>query len=264
MLGLLEESFMGDVKRDMSGRRWPKRLAIVLAVLAALCAGGFAWYVSDYYHADSLEVAASVAAGASVEETDSYIAVGEADAACGLVLYPGAKVEALAYVPLAEELAERGVYCVIAKMPFNLAFFGIDAAAGAMAAAPEVGSWWIGGHSLGGVAAAEYAAGHADDLGGIVLLASYATADLSGTGLAALSVYGDADGVLNFDALSENAGNLPAGAETVVIEGGNHAGFGTYGAQDGDGLATISGEQQREQTAEAIVAGMRAASAASA
>jgi len=49
---------------------------------------------------------------------------------------------------------------------------------------------------------------------------------------------------------------LPADAEELVIEGGNHAGFGDYGAQDGDGRATIAQEDQWQRTAEAIVAFM--------
>lgn len=36
-----------------------KRAAVILLVVAALCAGGFLWYVSDYYRAEdvALEVA---------------------------------------------------------------------------------------------------------------------------------------------------------------------------------------------------------------
>lgn len=36
--------------------------------------------------------------------------------------------------------------------------------------------------------------------------------------------------------------------------GGNHAGFGSYGAQRGDGTATISAQEQQDQAALAIVA----------
>lgn len=38
----------------------------------------------------------------------------------------------------------------------------------------------------------------------------------------------------------------------VVLDGGNHAGFGVYGIQDGDGKATISGEEQIRQTVDVI------------
>jgi hypothetical protein len=38
-----------------------------------------------------------------------------------------------------------------------------------------------------------------------------------------------------------------------VIEGGNHAQFGSYGPQEGDKPATISPEEQWEQVAAATV-----------
>jgi hypothetical protein len=38
----------------------------------------------------------------------------------------------------------------------------------------------------------------------------------------------------------------------MLIAGGNHAGFGTYGIQEGDGVAIISAERQRKETAEAV------------
>lgn len=41
-------------------------------------------------------------------------------------------------------------------------------------------SWYVGGHSLGGAMAASYAAKHTDELDGLVLLAAYSTADLTG------------------------------------------------------------------------------------
>lgn len=247
-----------DTPAHAAVRRWPKRLAVVLAMVLVLGVAGFAWYVSDYYHADAQAVSQATAQ-VPVTETSDGIAVGNPDAAYGLVLYPGAKVEPAAYEPLAAALAAQGVYCVIAKMPFNLAFFDGNAADGLMAAAPQVRTWWIGGHSLGGVAAAQYAAGHTDRLAGIVLLASYATADLSQSGLAALTVYGENDGVLNRRALAQNAGNLPAGAQTVVIAGGTHAGFAAYGPQAGDGQAAVSTAEQERQTAALIVQAMQQA-----
>ena len=71
-------------------------------------------------------------------------------------------------------------------------------------------------------------------------------------------IYGDADGVLNRGKLATNETNLPAGAQTLVIEGGNHAGFADYGPQAGDGEASISPTQQQSQTAAAIANAMRA------
>lgn len=238
---------------------WPKRIAVTLAIALAAGAACFGAYVSDYYRAQDTSTLLSDAKAVSVEENDESIAIappgsleGESSAKAGLILYPGAKVDPHAYVPLAEKIAERGYICVIAKMPFNLAFFGIDAASGIMDNYPQTDSWWIAGHSLGGVAAAQYAASHADVLEGIAFLASYPVSDLSETDLHALSAYGSQDLVLNRESLAENATKLPANTKTVAIEGGNHAGFGAYGPQKGDGEAAISADEQQEAFANAF------------
>ena len=68
-----------------------------------------------------------------------------------------------------------------------------------------------------------------------------------------LSVYGSNDNVLNIDKYTECVNNLPAGFTELVIDGGNHAGFGDYGRQKGDGNATISHEEQWNITVNAII-----------
>lgn len=254
-----------DSRNDTSRprKRWPRRLALVLAALALIALAGaaaFAVYASDFYRADGAaqESLASTAA-LPVAQGDGYLAFGDADASMGIVLYPGAKVEYTAYAPLARDLAERGYLAVVVEMPFNFAFFDIGAADRVRAEFPAVGAWWVGGHSLGGSMAAQYAADRADDpaLAGLVLLGAYTASDLSGTNLDVITVYGSNDQVLNREKLAESAPKLPEGAQTVVIEGGNHAGFGDYGPQDGDGDASIAAADQQEQTADAIDAFIR-------
>lgn len=235
-------------------RKWPKRLALTLLVVLVLGCAGFYAYVSDYYRAGdtTAEMAGQLADSGELRQDGSSIAVGNPQADVGIVFYPGAKVDPLAYVPLANELANRGYYCVIAKMPFNLAVFGIDAATRLMDAASDVDQWWIAGHSLGGAMGASYASSHPDELQGLILLAAYSTSDLSETNLQAISLYGSNDEVLNRSALEENARNLPADSETVVLDGGNHAGFGDYGPQDGDGESVIGASAQWEETASLV------------
>ena len=102
--------------------------------------------------------------------------------------------------------------------------------------------------------AAGYAAVHYEDYDGLILLAAYSTKDLSQTTLRVLSVYGSEDGVMNRESYEKNGSNLPADTTEVLLDGGCHAQFGSYGPQDGDGIPTISGEEQVRQTAEAIAA----------
>ena len=172
-------------------RRWPRRIAIAFAALAVLTfvgAAAFVVYASDYYRAgDAARAASASATTAPVEQGPNYLAFGDPAASTGIVFYPGAKVEYTAYAPLMRDLAERGHFAVVVEMPFNFAFFDIDAADGIRAAYPQVKYWWVGGHSLGGSMAAQYAANHADDpsLAGLVLLGAYSASDLSASDWAA-------------------------------------------------------------------------------
>lgn len=227
-------------------------IIILVIILAAACG----LYVSDYYHAgeQAMAVAGTAAADYSCQhgkDTLVFAPAGEAEA--GLIFYPGGKVEHTAYAPLMEQLAEQGVLCVLVKMPANLAVLDMGAADVHLGEFPDIEKWYVGGHSLGGSMAASYAAEHADELEGLLLLAAYSTEDLTGSGLDVLSIYGSEDGVLNMEKYNEYRPNLPEETTTeIILEGGNHAGFGDYGVQDGDGEASLGGEEQQRQTAMAF------------
>ena len=229
-----------------------KKRIIALAVVLTLCIGCWA-YVADYYHADETSVAAMASvSGITVQQSGNTLAFVPEQADTGFIFYPGGKVEYTAYAPLMRKLADNGILCVLTEMPLNLAVLDMNAADGIPEQYPQVSRWYIGGHSLGGSMAASHAAKNADRYEGLVLLASYSTADLSASGLDVISLYGSEDGVLNMDKYAEYKGNLPVGLEEHVIEGGCHAGFGSYGAQDGDGLPSISAEEQTEMTAQLL------------
>ena len=80
----------------------------------------------------------------------------------------------------------------------------------------------------------------------------YIREDLSDTELDVLSIFGSNDRVMNRQKYKKNKSNLPKDFAEVVIDGGNHAYFGMYGHQDGDGKATVSNEEQINLTATAI------------
>jgi len=227
-----------------------KALIIIAAVLLVLI-GACAVYVSDYYRA---EEAAVLSAGSAYELSKDVLVFGSEDAETGFIFYPGGKVEYTAYAPLMNACAERGILCVLVKMPFNLAVLDVNAADGLTEQFPDVESWYIGGHSLGGSMAAGFLAENLTEFEGLILLGSYSTYDLSGEGVSVLSVYGSEDTVLNREKYDEYRPNLPADFTEVVISGGCHAYFGVYGMQDGDGTPAISNEEQISLTAEAIAA----------
>ena len=176
------------------------------------------------------------------------------DIQAGLVFYPGGLVDYAAYAPLMQALSDRGILCLLTEMPLDLAVLDMNAADGLQALYPQVDRWLIGGHSLGGAMAASYVSKHADAYDGLVLLGAYSTADLSGTDISVLSIYGTEDGVLNREKYAGCLKHYPQHFDEVIINGGNHAYFGDYGAQKGDGEAAISREAQIRITADAIAA----------
>lgn len=232
------------------------RLVVPVALVLSLVVGGGALYFSDYYHADATALEAIASTDDVEVQTLSTgdLAFVPRDATVGLVFYPGAKVQAEAYAPLLMRCAERGVLCVLVRPSLNFALFDISAARDAAEQFPDIEHWVLAGHSLGGVAASEYLAGNPDAADALVLLAAYSASDVSSSDLRVLTITGSADGVLNRAAYEEARGNLPAGSEELAIEGGNHAYYGNYGEQRGDGAATITREEQQAQTADAIVA----------
>jgi hypothetical protein len=128
-------------------------------------------------------------------------------------------------------------------MPFHLAVFDVNAADGIMEQFPEITSWYMGGHSLGGAMASSYAVKHSEEVAGLILLAAY---PVNKSDIPAVIIYGSEDKVLNRDKLKGLTG-------LVEIQGGNHAQFGNYGFQKGDGTASISSEEQQIETVQAIV-----------
>lgn len=227
-------------------------LISLLTVLIFLMVG-FGVYVENYYHAtETAEETMMETDQIFVQENDDGIVFAPEHPSAGLIFYPGGKVEHTAYAPLMRTLAEQDILCVLVKMPFRLAVFDINAADGILEQFPEIENWYLGGHSLGGSMAASYVSKRNEDFEGLVLLAAYSTEDLSDSGLKVISLYGSEDGVLNREKYEECRSNLPEDTVEYVIEGGNHAGFGSYGEQKGDGDARISQDEQIAITVEKI------------
>lgn len=231
-----------------------KRWQIVLIILAALILlGGIVFIIwgSNPLPADPQALSAL--------EDDSLIAIDvepwlvfrpqSIEPTAGFIFYPGGRVQPEAYAPSARAIAESGYLVVIPSMPLNLAVFAPEVASQIIAAYPEVDCWVIGGHSLGGAMAARYAYRHPQTVQGLVLWAAYPAEsdDLSPSDLAVVSIHASQDGVADVDTILASQSLLPTSTSWVLIEGGNHAGFGWYGPQPGDNPRTISLEAQQEQ-----------------
>lgn len=221
-------------------RRWMIPALLLAAVILAWCL-----YTADYYRADAAALQAMESNDIRITRTRYgwyFDGPSETDA---LVFYPGAKVEETAYAPLLGRLAEKGVDVCLLKMPFHLAIFGVNAAERVMKEHP-FDRWYIGGHSLGGAMAAAFAGKH--EVNGVVLLAAYPTGPVEAP---MLMLYGSEDGVLNRERVSAATEYGPA--EIHILDGGNHAQFGNYGPQKGDGSPAITTEEQQDETVRLIL-----------
>lgn len=227
---------------------WTISVTLAVAIMIGVCS----IYVSDYYRADNTAIT-SFTASHSVspnENPDGIITFEPIDPIAGFIFYPGGKVEYTAYVPLMSALAEEGVLCILTQMPFNLAVLDMNAAKGMTEKYPEIDNWYIGGHSLGGSMAASFVADNSDDFEGLILLGSYSTTQIA---LPVLSIYGSEDKVMNREKYDKYKSNINSSLTETVIEGGCHAYFGMYGAQDGDGTPSISNEEQINITVTEII-----------
>ncbi len=225
----------------------------LLALVVLVAAGFYAWTRLARYPAfpEALAVA-----GQAERTRGWYVFAPSDEPTAGFVFYPGGLVDPVAYAPLMQRLADGGLLAVLVPMPLDLAVLGSGRAAEVIASYPQVAEWAIGGHSLGGAMAAEFVKRNPEAVTGIALLAAYSAAstDLSALPIRALSVYGSEDSLTSSDVVEASLARLPTGTELLLIQGGNHAQFGHYGPQAGDGTATIEREEQQQRTAEAVLA----------
>ena len=234
-----------------------KRLfLLIILVVFAVAAASFAYYVSDYYHVDSKAVAALKSTGFySVTDNANSIVFTPTQnkSTTGIIFYPGGKVQPEAYAGIASKLAAKGYTTIIVKMPFNLAFFGVNGADDVIAEHHEITSWVIMGHSLGGVFASEYAVNHQDKINGVIYLAAYPSTNASNATFKALSIRGSLDNLTKAQDISNNKGKFPANTIFITIPGGNHYNNGNYGPQAGDNNSTITRDEQQNETVSYIL-----------
>lgn len=231
-----------------------KKLKIGIVIVIIVIFAFSLYYLTDYYPAKL--VASGYLNGTSdvnVTEISSGLFVDGPGNETALIFYPGAKVDNTAYLPLFIELSKQGIDTYIVEMPFNLAFFNADAADEIMNNTTYE-NYFISGHSLGGVAASDFV-NHTNKTDGLILLSSYSTKEIEKP---VLSIYGTNDGVLNLEKYNGSKVMYKSYFKEFVIEGGNHAQFGEYGNQSGDGVATINSQNQQKQTCDEIINFIRA------
>jgi hypothetical protein len=216
-------------------------ITVPLLIVLLICS--FLIYVSDYYKADGVSITVMQSDNNLRVQDNLIILSPTTPSETALIFYPGSKVEYLAYLPILEKIQQScGITCILVKMPFNMAIFDTNAADKIIKKFPDIKNWYIGGHSMGGAMASDYAAKHQDKVKGLILLGAYVYGNYPTKN--ALTIYGSFN--------TSVAEKINYTENIVVIEGGNHAQFGNYGKQKGDPDATISSEEQQDIAVEAI------------
>lgn len=214
----------------------------IIALVLMILVGAFFWYVSDYYKADA--IALNVLSQDNIVQKDNITVLSpDTPSDTAMIFYPGAKVEAEAYLPLLDKIRDdTHITCILVDMPFHLAIFDTNAAKDIISEFPDIQNWYMAGHSMRGAMASQFASKNEKEIKGLILMGTYIYGNypLAHT----LTIYGTLDGLA--------AEDINYTTNTVPIEGGNHAQFGNYGQQKGDFPATITAKQQQEQTVKAI------------
>jgi pimeloyl-ACP methyl ester carboxylesterase len=113
----------------------------------------------------------------------------------------------------------------------------------------------LAGHSQGAKMAGQFVFENPTLISKLILIGTTHPRDISlaNSEIPILKIYGSKDGVANEKSIIDNKSKLPETAKFVKIEGANHAQFGYYGTQLGDNTATISRQQQQEETLKSIM-----------
>ena len=241
-----------------------KILGALLLVVLTTGAGGAWWYRQVYKparfnRADPIALEAlRPSAGVTVAWED-WIVLSPVGAGVdtGFIFYPGAECAPEGYAEPLRQVAESGYLVAIVPMPFSLASLAPDRAADVLAAYPEIGRWAIGGHDLGGVAAARFVYRHPGVMAGLLLWDAYpaATDDLSRQTLPVRQIHRlEANGLAPPAYLQHNY-LLPPQTDYTPIAGASHLNFGRFipSARFAAERPTIPIEEQHRRIAAATV-----------
>lgn len=223
--------------------------SLVFLVVLIFIIVGIVYVITPYKASTEIQPILEKAEVIKVDKTNLYYFEGNQPASNqGYVIYPGGRVEAGAYSGLCNQLAIISSGCVIVEMPLNFAFLPhIKLSKTIQNTQLNNKKITVIGHSLGGpFLARDLLDSDIENLyiNRFVLLGSFSDVDVSDLNVQTFSFIGEND-LLIKDNDQENKDNLPANTNYYIVEGGNHASWGDYGNQSGDGDATISNKQQQ-------------------
>ena len=172
-----------------------------------------------------------------------------------LVFYPGALVQAKAYLPLCREIAKNNIKVYLIKMPWRQATIGYNIPKELNILSETSKTYILAGHSQGGKMAAQFVYENPSLIDKLILIGTTHPREISlaNSKIPILKIYGSKDGIADEESILKNKSKLPEHSQFVNIEGGNHSQFGYYGFQLGDNCADIDRKQQHSETLKSIM-----------
>lgn len=229
---------------------------ICIAVLTCLVGSVGVFLMTGYAAEAEHVVSASSTSDVVISSGEKYVSFDSVRSDnTALIFYGGAKVDEMAYSQLLYSLSQNGIDCYLVLSPFDLAVFN-QKEAESILAEKNYDNIYLCGHSLGGVIASKEAAALGDSVNGMIYLSSYGTDDKLNPQTAILSIDAENDGVLNrerYDSYEKLMTEKGYQFSHYQIAGGNHAGYGYYGVQKGDGEAAISNDIQISETVQQMM-----------
>ncbi|XMB72916.1 alpha/beta hydrolase [Mycoplasmatota bacterium WC30] len=217
--------------------KYIKKTLLTIFIILVFLAVGLGIYATGSYTAlpemeeaiESLDLSE-----VNYKENMNKISYTVEDPLMNIIFVPGGLVTPDSYKYLAANLAIEGYNVTISKAIYNLAIF-----------TPNKPNRYIDedlenviiGHSLGGVVASMAASGN-EDISKVILLGSYPIKDLLDKDT--LFITAEHDEGMDPDKFDDSLKYVNDNNVIFNIEEGNHAQFGWYGPQKGDGEAEIS------------------------
>lgn len=233
-----------------------RRVGIILLIALTIAATLLILWLRPYPATTrALAALQSSAAMMITNAQDQIVFMPQGSVKAGFIFYPGALVSPEAYALKMREIAAQGYAVFIVKMPLNLAVFGLNRANEIITEHPEITQWAIGGHSLGGAMACNYVT-NSTKVRILIFYAAYCDSSFSladRDDVQVTSISGTKDGLATPEKIEQTKQFAPSNTVYVVIQGANHAEFGDYGAQAGDGTADITYAEATTQIVSATV-----------
>ncbi len=233
----------GTMKKSKMKRGKKMFLYIAAAVLVIVV------LVFLFYYNKALPEALEIAETMEKVGSDYYF---NGDSDVGFIIFSGAKADEKAYAYLAKLLHEAG-HTVVIPMPVLHMTATESHGLAIIESNPKIEKWFLIGHSLGGLPITRIALQQPPKVQGIAYLASYMVTDLSELNISAIRITASNDRTMNQNMMESNLDYLPENSTSVEIEGANHQGFGAYKSLGRDGEATMSWQEQQEQTVRLIL-----------